>query len=304
MLFESEKRYRQVLDRDCEGKEVQVRLKLTLDIPKERRGTFAPESEHLYTSTQTSIILAFSRRRTTGIMSLDPERERLRALDTLRTRLGQLSETLSLIHRDLTTKDPLPSWPQLESLQASLAFALSQLNDTMTRPEYSKVLKSAHVYPLPTFPGHKEGATLMTLLRKKLDTAPEEWIEEFTEGFKGDGGEGLEREEMDELWNWAGGCSGGIVGPMLENDDFGDDFTLAEREAGVKSVRTGLRRKLWEEESGDEEEDEGERMEEDVMPVKEAVEREEGVDPLRKPLPLDTVLRFATTGLMPSMPNR
>ena len=234
-------------------------------------------------------------------MSLAPDQ--LRAFDSLRSRLGQLSETLSLIHRDLHARDPLPSWPQIETLQASLSFALSQLNETMALN--ADVLKEAHVYPLPGFPGHKEGDTLMALLRKKLDTKPEEWIEEFTTDFKGDvvDGQGLERSEMNELWGWASSCSQGIVGPMLENEDFGDDFTMAEREAGVENLRTGLRRKLWEDESGDED-DEGDKMEEDVMPGKDAVEREEGVDPERKPVPLDAVLRFATTGVMPQRPNR
>lgn len=69
----------------------------------------------------------------------------------------------------------------------------------------------------------------------------------------------------------------------------------------MENVRTGLRRKLWDEESGDEDED-AEKMEEDVMPEKKEVE--EGVDPELKPVPLESVLRFTTTGAMPVRPNR
>lgn len=231
-------------------------------------------------------------------MSLTPDQ--VRTFDTLRARLQQLLDTLNSISRNLINRDPLPSWPQLESLQSSLSFALGQINDTMTLN--ATTLKEAHVYPLPNFPGHKEGDTLITLLRKKLDTVGEEWVEDFSaEKRKGFTDDRLNRTEIDGLWNWASTCSQGIVGPMLENEDFGDDFTLAEREEGVENVRTGLKRKLWEEESGDEDEDE--KMGEDEMPAR-TREKEDGVDPELRPLPLEGVLRFVTTGAMPARPNR
>lgn len=223
--------------------------------------------------------------------------DQLRALDTLRTRLHQLNETLTNISRDLIARDPLPAWPNIESLQRSLSFTLGQLSDTMT--QNAKTLKEAHPYPLGNFPGHTQGDTMMTLLRKKLDTRAEEWIEELTDDFHADGEGGLDRDELEGLWSWASSCSQGIVGPMLENEDFGDDFTLAEREEGVENVRTGLRRKLWDDDSGEEDED---KMKEDVMPEKKEVE--EGVNPELKPLPLETVLRFVATGAMPTRPNR
>ena len=230
-------------------------------------------------------------------MSIPPDQ--LRSLDTLRSSLRQLNENLTSISNELVARDPLPSWPQMESLQSSLAFTLTQLNETMTL--HAKALKEAHVYPTSSFPGHKEGNLMLTLLRKKLDVQGVEWVEEFTSDYTSEEG-GLEQSEMDELWGWASSCSQGIVGPLLENEDFGDDFTLAEREKGVENLRTGLRRKLWEEESGDEEDD-GEKMEEDVMPERKEVE-EEGVDSDLKPMPLEGVLRFKTTGAMPTRPNR
>lgn len=232
-------------------------------------------------------------------MSLAPDQ--LRALDTLRTRLSQLSDTLSNTFRDLNTRDPLPTWPQMESLQSSLSFTLGQVSETLTLN--AKLLKEAHVHPTSAFPGHREGDLMLTILRKKMDTQSEAWIGEYTEGFKADGENALGRGELEGLWSWASGCSQGIVGPMLEDEAFGDDFTIAEREEGVENVRTGLKRKLWEEESGDEGEDGGEKMEEDSMP-EEKGEAEEGVDPEAKPLPLESVLRFVTTGAMPARPNR
>lgn len=229
-------------------------------------------------------------------MSLAPDQ--LRALELLRDRLAALSQTLANTDRDLRSRDPLPQWPQMESIQSVLGLSLGQLKETMS--QFATIYKEAHIYPTSNFPGHREGDMLTALLRKKLDVQGEAWIKEFTEDYRGDDA-GLSREEYEGLWGWASGASQGIVGPMVENEAFADDFTLAETEEGVENVRTGLRRKLWEEESGDED-DEGDKMEEDVMPERKGVE--EGVDVDAKPLPLEDVLRFATTGALPARPNR
>ena len=228
--------------------------------------------------------------------------DHLRTLDTLRMRLAQLNTTLTNIHSEILRHDPLPAWPQIENLQTSLSFVLSQLNDTMALN--ATTLKEAHVYPMPSFPGHKESNMIQMLLRKKLDVGSEEWITELTTGEKAKGLEsgGLQRDELEELWSWAGEAMTSIVRPMLENDDFGGDFTLAEREEGIENVRTGLRRKLRDKEEESDEEDE-DKMEGDVMPA-EKEETEEGVDPKLKVLPLEGVLRFVTTGAVPQRPNR
>ena len=165
---------------------------------------------------------------------------------------------------------------------------------------------------MTNFPGHTQENLLGQLLRKKLDPRVEDWIEGYTSPLERDNGgqevngaeaavSGLSSEELKELWNWAGPTSNGIVGPMLEEDgEFGDDFTISEREAGVENVVTGLRRKLdGESDEEDEEEDgEGDKME-DVMPSAAKSsddEDEEGVDTSLPPVPLEKVLRFISTG--------
>lgn len=229
-------------------------------------------------------------------MSLAPDQ--LRALDQLRSRLAQLSETLGNTVRDIHAHDPLPTWPQMQSLQMSLSFTLNQVHETLKRN--AKLLKEAHVYPTSSFPGHKESELAFLLLRKKLAPPGEAWLEEMTDGFHADGPDGYDSKESEDLWSWAMGCSQDVVGPMLESEDFGGPFTFAEVEDGVENVRTGLKRKLYEEESGDEGDGEDEKMEEDSMPE----EKEEGVDPEMKPLPMEGVLRFVTTGAVPVRPNK
>lgn len=54
------------------------------------------------------------------------------------------------------------------------------------------------------------------------------------------GREGKRLEAQMELWNWAGRAAN----ELARQHEWGGDFTLAEREAGVENVVTGLRRKL------------------------------------------------------------
>lgn len=122
---------------------------------------------------------------------------------------------------------------------------------------------------------------LSQLVRTKLEPRVEDWVSRGrvvgsskedggnTGGLGGgglieEGGGGgaagkeslLSDEELKELWSWA---------PIEANEearerDWGGDFTLEEREMGVKNVVTGLQRKLDE---GDEESSEEEDEEED-----------------------------------------
>jgi len=91
---------------------------------------------------------------------------------------------------------------------------------------------------------------------------------------------------------------------MLEDDGaFEDDFTIAEREAGIDSVVTGLRRKLDEGEGGDGDEDGDESMAmEDVVPNAngESNAVEAGTDPALPAIPLDGMLRFMSNGVLPN----
>ena len=231
--------------------------------------------------------------------------EDARALDQLRQRLSNLNAFLDTMITRFNKEQPLLDWPSIESYQKSLAHTLDQLNETMVTHE--KLFKEAHVYPLSTFPGHTQEAALNQILSKKLQPPAEAWVEELTtkaektKGAKEGGSVG--NDEMNSLWSWANSASQSIVGPMLENQDFDTDFTLAEMEDGVENVKTGLRRKMWDDESGDEDDEAADEMDEDKV-SESKVEAEERIDPTLPPLPLEAVMRFMTTGAMPSRPNR
>lgn len=170
-------------------------------------------------------------------------------------------------------------------------------------------LTAAHAYPLPNFPGPPQEHVLNQLTRKKLDPQTEDWIAEYAKPrtrdaaqlngtHNGDVSEGasVTDEDYRELWMWAGSTSMDIANGMMMSDAFEDNYTLAEREAGIESVVTGLKRNL-DEDSDDEDEEGGddEKME-DVLPSKPA---KPGVDTSQPPLKLETLLRFMSTGTLP-----
>lgn len=175
---------------------------------------------------------------------------------------------------------------------------------------------AAHAYPLPSYPGKTEETLLNKLLRKKLDPKVEDWIEHGVrqaEPASQTNGHGtitngataqeqtatLTHEELADLWSWAGPESNNIVRKIGEDDGFDDDFTLAEREQGVENVVTGLKRKLWESDSEDEEE--GDDKMKAVVPTGETSATptfgsRKGVDESRAPMALESVLKFMAMG--------
>lgn len=173
-------------------------------------------------------------------------------------------------------------------------------------------------YPLPNFPGRTQENLLGQLLRKKLEPNVEDWVEggrEAATGAMETGDGGLKEHELLDLWEWAGMAAN----EQARKYTWGDDFTLEEREMGIESVDTGLRRKFeenGEESSGDDDEEamedaasQGDEME--VVGVRRksgaaGVEFELTKEAEHKPpaamssaLPLDDILRFMMTGAEP-----
>ncbi|KAI9660421.1 MAG: mediator of RNA polymerase II transcription subunit 8 [Bathelium mastoideum] len=209
------------------------------------------------------------------------------------------------------------------SLQSSfvlLAQNMKMLQDTLSNN--SAFLSSAHVYPNPHFPAQTQEPMLQMLLRKKLDPTAEDWVlegrkeaarmkgEESGFAAKGDenklaeaGNETAGQEqsvrltpgEWNDLWSWAGPVENEMAQKMLSEETL-RDFTFEEQEQGVENVVTGLRRKLWESDSEDED-DEDAKMDTEEK----ASGAEERVNEPTKPMvPMDTIFRFMSTGKLPA----
>lgn len=103
------------------------------------------------------------------------------------------------------------------------------------------------------------------------------------------GGRG--RDEIRELWEWAGITAN----EQARKHEWGGDYTLAEVEAGIENVVTGLR---------DEESEEEEGAEEDMGGVSgaagpEGSESEKVEERAGKFLAMDDILRFLVRGEEP-----
>ena len=219
--------------------------------------------------------------------------------------------------QDLTCTHESVSRASLQSSLVLLSQNLKSIQDVVSNN--SAFLSSAHVYPNPHFPAQTNEAMLQMLLRKKLGPSAEDWIvegrrdafrirstDEDADAAEDKGrtipddrkstSEGrtakLDSIELRELWSWAGPTENEMARKMLDEETL-NDFTFEEQEQGVENVVTGVRRKLWESDSEDEEdEDEGSRME-GVEKAPQAAER--AVTP-KSTVPMDAVFRYMSTG--------
>ncbi|KAK2752599.1 mediator of RNA polymerase II transcription subunit 8 [Onygenales sp. PD_40] len=185
--------------------------------------------------------------------------DQLKVLEQTRQRLVQLTQSLASLINNINQSDPLPAWSSLQSQATIISNNLLTVSQQLT--DHETLLSSLVAYPTPQFPGHSEAAMLSQLLRTKLEPRVEDWVSRGRSlgntATNTQQQKNLTAAQLTELWHWA---------PVEANMEarrrnWGGDYTLEEREAGVKSVVTGLRRRLVEDsgsESGSEEESEEE----------------------------------------------
>ncbi|KAK0938343.1 mediator of RNA polymerase II transcription subunit 8 [Friedmanniomyces endolithicus] len=279
-------------------------------------------------------------------MALD--RDQINALDRLRGQLAIAAKQLGSARENVVRGDPLQSW---ESLQGDVHFIVQNIAAVQeTLEKHREFLTSLHAYPLPSFPGHTHEALLQNLLRKKLDVAPEDWVAQYSkpdpqhnaDGAVGNRGIDATSDTVDyeELWSSVAEEITPRARAFVKDGAFRDAYTTVEREAGVTTVATGLKREVrklpkdgkphrqsplfdllgfktmaLEVEDGEDDEDdedddegdddEGEKMEhedvymKDVMPGDGGEEiPEPGVDTTLPTMPMETMLRFMTTGTL------
>ncbi|TKA75053.1 hypothetical protein B0A55_05990 [Friedmanniomyces simplex] len=282
-------------------------------------------------------------------MALD--KDQVNALDRLRGQLSVAAKQLGSSRENLARGDPLQPW---ESLQGDVHFIVQNIAAVQdTLEQHREFLTSLHAYPLPNFPGHTHEGLLQNLLRKKLDVAPEDWVAQYSkprtqhdaDGMLGErvSDDGLDSADYQELWSSVAKENTPYARAFVKDGAFKDAYTIAEREAGVATVTTGLKRNLRripkdsrphrqsplfgllgfntkaqeaeageeddEDEDDDEADDDGDDEEgeededahmEDAMPEFSSQEPSEpGVDTSLASMPMETMLRFMTTGGLP-----
>ncbi|KAJ5108081.1 hypothetical protein N7456_004756 [Penicillium angulare] len=252
--------------------------------------------------------------------------EQIKVLEQSRQRLVQLTRSLSSLITSLNQGDPLPQWSSLQSQASIISNNLISVSEHLS--EHGDLLSSLVAYPGAEYPGRTQANTLEQLLRTKLDPRVEDWVARGrvagTEASSLSGGSAipapgaiaataaaeqkkpLSETELRELWEWA---------PIEANEEarrrnWGGNFTLEERDAGIQNVVTGLKKQLEDdEEESDEEDEEDEETGEDEMDVV-GVHRKSGGGAgfefdivahhshTAKPvLPLGETLSYMTTGM-------
>ncbi|CAG8153071.1 unnamed protein product [Penicillium nalgiovense] len=244
--------------------------------------------------------------------------EQIKVLEQSRQRLVQLTRSLGSLIASLNQSDPLPPWTSLQSQASIISNNLISVSDQLS--DQRDLLSNLVAYPGPEYPGRTQANTLEQLLRTKLDPRVEDWVargraagtesattpSNFSDPDTAH--KPLTDAQLAELWEWA---------PLEANQEarrrnWGGNFTLEEREAGIENVVTGLRRQLEDDDDDGEEESEGEGEEGDgeEMDVV-GVHRKPGAaefeyniaphhpHPVQPFVPLDLILRYMTTGRMP-----
>lgn len=261
------------------------------------------------------------------------ELEDLKAIDTVRARLAQLVSSVSRLQGDVFMSNPLPP---PESIQAS-AFVLQQnmasLNEVMT--QHADLFRRIVVHPDPSFPGRTEEQVLTSLLRKKLEPDVEQMAEKARDKAEArgislksfdvkkptrnddddddedddedsDNGDSDDEGDMfdgprqpyglGDIWYDARGWCINQITTFIQ-EEAAQNYTKAEREQGVESVRTGLKRSLDEEDEDDDDEDEEEDDDENKMDTRPAPAAAAPTStPAVPPLEPELLLWFASRG--------
>lgn len=126
------------------------------------------------------------------------------------------------------------------------------------------------VHPAVNYPGRTQENVLLTLLRKKREPSVEERIEQGLEttaslraavdGSGGDVKDGIQR--LEEVWEALREWTTERVASYVRDGEAADVYTKKERQAGIETVRSGLRQPLKEADD-DEDEDESDEGEDD-----------------------------------------
>ncbi len=171
-----------------------------------------------------------------------------------------------------------------------------------------QLLSSLVAYPLPKYPS-AQAHLLEHLLRTKLEPEVEEWVEkghEIAQKTSHGSHTRITESDRDKLWHWA---------PVAANEEirkqnWGGDYTMAEKHSGTENIPTGLKRELQEPPDPEEQDDGEEGAEESA----EDDDEQDIVEIRRKPnapgleldltttkrsaaqMPIENIFRFMVTG--------
>ncbi|CAG8953938.1 hypothetical protein HYFRA_00010899 [Hymenoscyphus fraxineus] len=160
--------------------------------------------------------------------------EDLKALDSVRTQLYNLTRSIQTLNRGIRSTHPLPPWPSIHTSTQMLAQATHDLITNLSN--HAEIFNKVVVYPSTNYPGRTQEDILGQLLRKKLEPPVEKLVEE---GLSIEASKYHDEGVCDRSRTWLLERIGEYIQTEME-----DNFTADERARGLDTVNTGLRRKL------------------------------------------------------------
>ncbi|KYK54594.1 RNA polymerase II mediator complex component Med8 [Drechmeria coniospora] len=228
--------------------------------------------------------------------TLGLDADELKSVEQTLSRLAQLSSSIQSLKMSIMKSNPLPPPSSLQAsaqiLQRNLQTVLHNLG------ENSDLFSRIAIRPSTNYPGRTQENILTQLLRKKLEPDVEGLVSEGLETATLATAKGV--AELQDIWGelreWTHGCIAAYV-----RDEAADVYTKEERELGVDSVRTGLRRGL--DDDSDDDDNDGADDDDGDDEDKEEDSGEKGKKvPSRGPEP-ETLLWFTARGDFAVTPN-
>ena len=143
------------------------------------------------------------------------------------------------------------------------------------------------------------------MLRTKLEPDVEDWVEQGAKKISKESVGALSDRDRNELWQWAPSAANAEA----RRQKWGADYTLAEKEAGVEEVVTGLRRELvvppdeteeedeeYEEVTEEEEDEEADKMDVETRQKPNVSGQAASSRPAASSMPLNSIHKFMVTG--------
>ncbi|CZR66491.1 uncharacterized protein PAC_16392 [Phialocephala subalpina] len=198
-------------------------------------------------------------------------REDVKALQSTRQALFQLSNTIQSLKVDFLRTSTMPDWTTIQAQSGVVGNNVQSVTELLHK--HADLLNRTVVFPSTNFPGRTQEGLLTQLLRKKLEPQVETWVEEGrTKGQTEETGGKSEEEFLLSARDWFTGRAAKYAG-----EEASLEYTFDEIENGVENVNTGLK-------PDDVSDDEDEEM------------ADAGVAPGGSARSLEDILRFATTG--------
>lgn len=141
------------------------------------------------------------------------------------------------------------------SLQTSASILASNVSSLTTHiARHAELFNKTVIYPSTNYPGRTQEGPLNALLRKKLEPPIAAWVEEGREAAVNVETSSATEKEQADFSEWVRE----FIDQRIQKyalEEAGDNYTAEEREQGIETVNTGLRRKSDEDESDEEDEE-------------------------------------------------